>query len=195
MLIDRVVGALRLDVDTYEEIEHAKDATAQSAILIAILAFALGFRDYIQWTMNNEAVAAYSPYLPSWWPTLNVQSPTMAAISTFVNVFVIWLVASAVINFTGKAFFSADSNLSEILRVTGFAQVPRLFEFLALGGVIPCFSPLILLGAALWTLAANVIGIRQGLDISTGKTVIVIILSYLIAYLLSLAITYVFTLF
>jgi hypothetical protein len=38
MFLNRVIGVLRLDVDTYEEIEADETATTQAAIVVAIVA-------------------------------------------------------------------------------------------------------------------------------------------------------------
>ena len=42
MLIERVIGVLRLDVDTYEEIEADESATSQAAIVVAVVAIVGG---------------------------------------------------------------------------------------------------------------------------------------------------------
>jgi hypothetical protein len=50
--VDRIVGALRLDPNVYEEIEHDTDATGQAAIIVAVSAILSGIGS-VQGRPNN----------------------------------------------------------------------------------------------------------------------------------------------
>ena len=43
-LIERMLGAARLDIDTYEEVEHDTTATSQAATVVAIVAVRCALR-------------------------------------------------------------------------------------------------------------------------------------------------------
>lgn len=199
MLIDRLVGVLRLDTKVYEEIEHNNTATTQAAIIVGVLALLLGIRDFMVRSFDQDAISAafnaFSLQVPDILQRMFTPTPIMAFLITFINVFLIWIVAAAILYFVGTTFFGGKATFGEMLRVTGFAQTPRFFSFLALGGLIPCFSQLVLLGTAIWTIATNFVGIRQGLDLSGWRTLFTILLSYFVAWLLSLAVGFVFSLF
>lgn len=196
MLIDRLVGALKLDANVYEEIEHDESATSQAAIVVGILALLLGIRDFMVRSFDQDAISTvadtFSLQIPDIMQDMFTPSPFMAFLSTFINVFLFWIVAAAILYFVGTTFFGGKATMGEMLRVTGFAQAPRYFSLLALGGIIPCFSQLIVLGAAIWTIATNFVGIRQGLDLSTWRTLFAILVSYFVAWLLSLVVSFVF---
>ncbi len=42
MLFQRMIGVLKLDVDTFEEIEHDQGATGQAAIVVLVVALVAG---------------------------------------------------------------------------------------------------------------------------------------------------------
>lgn len=88
----------------------------------------------------------------------------MALLSGLINAFVGWLLWSVVTYFIGTSFFGGQADLGEMLRVVGFAYAPGIL------GIIPCVGPLI---GMVWTLVAMVVAIRQGLDVDTGKAVII----------------------
>lgn len=184
---DRLVGVLRLDVNTYENIEADESATGQAALVVAIVALFAAVPAFV-------AVSYGTSVWQSLAGTFNVESPIAlssfpspwgAALSAFVNVFIAWAVASALVYFIGTRLFSGTATFTEMLRVIGFAQVPRLLAIFSLGGIIPCLSPLITFVAWVWMLATNFVGIRQGLDIGNGKTLLTILVSWLVAVLLN----------
>ena len=69
-----------------------------------------------------------------------------------------------VVYFIGTSFFGGQADLGEMLRVVGFAYAPGILA------IIPCIGGII---GSVWTLVAMVIAIRQGLDVDTGKAVII----------------------
>ena len=75
--------------------------------------------------------------------------------------------------------------MGEMLRVLGFAQAPQL---LTVFSFIPCLGVIIALAAAIWSLIAGFIAIRQGLDIDNMQTAITVILSWLIAVVVNLCV-------
>ena len=66
--------------------------------------------------------------------------------------------------------------MGEMLRVIGFAQAPRLLSGLSF---IPCLGAILSLVGLVWALAASFVGIREGLDLDTGKTLITIIIAFI----------------
>jgi len=65
----------------------------------------------------------------------------------------------------------------ELLRTIGFAHSPgvlRIFSF------IPFVGGIISFGASIWFLIAGVIGVRQALDVSTGRALVVCVVGWLV---------------
>jgi hypothetical protein len=77
----------------------------------------------------------------------------------------------------GVYFMEHTSNYRELLRTLGFASAPQLL--LVLRG-IPLLGGLIALAAVLWGLAAWVVAVRQALDVSTGRAVLVCVLAVVV---------------
>ncbi len=149
--IERVIGALRLDAATYDEIEHDPSALGQSAGVVAAAGVAAAIGSAGQG--GGGAVGAMLGSLLGW------------VISTLF----IWVV--------GVYFMKHTSDYKELLRTLGFASAPQLL--LVLRG-IPVLGGIIALAATLWGLAAFVIAVRQALDVDTGRAVWVCILALLV---------------
>ena len=177
-MLNRIIGVLKLDVATFEEIEADQSATTQAAIIVAVVALFGAIGAFIAAQSANaimDAIGGFSEVeIP--FDTIPQISPIGAAVQGFIAAFLAWVIWSALTFFIGKTLFKADTNMGEMLRVIGFAQVPRL---LALLGFIPCLGLLISIAAWIWTIVASFIGIRQGLDLDNGKTAVVVILSFI----------------
>ncbi len=68
-----------------------------------------------------------------------------------------------------------DPTYSELLSPIGFAYAPQVLNFLTL---IPLLGRPIELILAVWSLLAVIIAVRQGLDISTGKAVLISLMGW-----------------
>lgn len=157
MFLERVIGVLRLDVNTYEEIEADKTATTQAAIVVAIVAIVGGV------LAGAFGLIADFDFLGTFLRHL-------------ITAFVSWFIWSYVTYWVGTSIFEGKSTPSEMLRVLGFAQAPGILA------VIPVCGPFI---GWLWTLACSFIAIRQGLDLDNTKallTAVVALIAVLIIY-------------
>lgn len=147
-MLQRVIGVFKLDVDTFEEIEHDPNATSQAAIVVAVVAL-LG--------AIGSGVAA----------TFAEQSFLSNFLSTLIWTFVGWVLWSAVTYLVGTAAFGGEATMGEMLRVIGFAYAPQML------GIIPCLGTIV---GLIWTLVAGFIAIRQGLDLDNTKTFFTVII-------------------
>ena len=148
--VERVLGALRLDAATFDEIEHDPRALGQAAGVVVLggVAAAIG--------SAGEGTGAFGAVLGS-------------ILGWAISAGFIWLV--------GVFFMEHTSDYPELLRTLGFASAPQIL--LALRG-IPLLGGLIALAAFLWGLAAWVVAVRQALDVSTGRAVWVCVLAVLV---------------
>jgi hypothetical protein len=101
-------------------------------------------------------------------------------IGTLIWVFVGWILWSAVTWFVGTKLFGGQATLDEMLRVIGFAHAP---QFLA---IIPCIGGII---GVIWLLIAGFIAVRQGLDLDNLKTLITILVGFIIVVIGQVLIT------
>lgn len=183
-MIDRIMGVFRLSVPTFEEIEADESATGQAALVVAIVAILAGIGAYLAARMAGPALAQlgeqFGGDVPIPMPELN---PVGAALNAVIGAFLAWLIWSALTYFIGTRLFGGQATMGEMLRVIGFAQAPRILSIL---GFIPCIGAILSLVGWLWSLAASFIGIRQGLDLDNGKTLITVLLSFLVAIIINL---------
>lgn len=150
---ERVVGAMKLDVDTYEEVEADEGATMQAAAVVVLAAIA-------------QAVGASGAGF----------SPVFAALGALLG----WAVWAGVTYLIGAKLFNGTATWGELLRTLGFAQAPGFLYALAF---IPGLGWLIRAVAAIWILIAGIIAIRQALDITTGKAIAVAVIGWLLLML------------
>jgi hypothetical protein len=156
--VDRLVRVCRLDPHVFEEVEHDPSALPQAAGVIALAAFAQG-------------VVAF--------PVLGVLGVLGAVLGAFLG----WLAATAVIWLIGVRLMGHTSDYVELLRTLGFASVPQILLILGVLPLGPLFGVLqIVVGVLL--LISFVVAVRQALDVSTLRALVVCVLSILVQALL-----------
>jgi len=149
--VERLLGALRLDAATYEEVEHDEGALGQAAgvVVLAAAAAAIGTAT----RGDGGAVGAVFGALAG------------------------WLISTAFIWVVGVRWMNHTSDYRELLRTLGFASAPQIL-FVASG--IPVLGLLIAAVAWGWGLAAFVVAVRQALDVTTGRALWVCVLAVLL---------------
>lgn len=156
-MINRIIGVLKLDVNTYEEIEADESATSQAAIIVAVVAIVGGL-------IGGGISAAMGG---SFWGSFLTQ---------LLGAFIGWFVWAAVTYFVGTSLFGGQSNIGQMLRVLGFAQAPGIL------GIIPVCGAFI---GWIWTLACTFIAIRQGLDLDNGKAAATAVIAFIAVIIVS----------
>ena len=160
---DRVIGAMRLQAATFEDVEHDPTAVSQSAILVLAVAVA--------------GVIGASAW--GFYPGAAVASIVFALIGWAVSSAVVWLIGTRLM--PGK---NTEADFAQVLRVVGFAQAPGLFTVL---GIIPILGWLVRFVVWIWTLVALVIAVRQALDYDdTLKAVIVCVIAWVVMFMATL---------
>ena len=149
--IKRLLGAAKLDVATYEALEHDKQAMASAVWVVVLVAVATG----IGGAGHGGLVIGIIGSLVGW---------------------VLW---AAVIYFIGAKLLpeeNTEADMGQVLRTLAFAQAPGLLRVF---GFIPVLGPLIGLVSAIWMIVAMVIAVRQSLDYaSTGRALGVVLLGF-----------------
>ena len=149
-MFNRIIGVFKLDVKTFEDIEHDETATGQAAIVVALVALLAGVGSGL------GAQIGEGSFLKSF-------------LFTLIWAFVGWFLWSAVSYFVGTRLFGGQATLNEMLRVIGYAQAPQLL------GIIPCIGGLV---GAIWALIAGFIAIRQGLDLDNTKAFLTALIGF-----------------
>jgi hypothetical protein len=169
-MVNRIKGVLLLESATFSEVEHDTGATGQAALIVIVSSIlaAIG--------------AASGPFLgmlalgQSPW-SLGEGSPLLILLGITFWSIIAWLVWAAATYIVGAKIFPGDATYGEMLRVTGFAYAPLAFMVL---GAIPCIGFAISLIVTVWALAAVFVGVREGLDLGFGRTLVTVIVGWLI---------------
>lgn len=156
-IVNRMIGAAMLNVNTYEEVEADTTATGQAAVVVGLVALCNGIGHIVQG---------------------GVTGLVMGIISAFIG----WLLWAFITYFVGTKLFGGTATWGELLRTVGFAQSPGVLNILA---IIPVLGWLVVFVVAIWQLFTGVVAIRQALDISTGKAVVVALISVVAVMILT----------
>lgn len=153
---ERLIGAAKLDVKTYEEVEADKDATGQAMTVVVLSSLAAGL----------GAIG-----------TAGTGGLILGTIAALIG----WLVWAYIAYAVGTKILpepQTKANLGELLRTIGFSSSPGLIRIL---GIIPGLSFLVYSVAAIWMLVAMVVAVRQALDYhSTWRAVGVCIIGWIL---------------
>jgi hypothetical protein len=152
--VERMVGAAKLDVRVYEEIEADQSATPQALAVVVLAAVAGG---------------------------IGVGEGVRGLVVGTVAGLVGWAIWAWLIYLIGTRWLpepDTKADVSELLRTVGFATSPGILRVV---GFVPLLGPLVFVVTAVWTLVAVVVAVRQALDYrSTGRAVGVCIIGWLI---------------
>ena len=168
-MLERMIGAARLDPDVYEEVEADQSATGQAAAVVVIVAVAGGI-----------GAAGFG----------GVGGLIFGIIFGLIQ----WAVWAGITYWVGTTLFrtpDTSADWGELARTTGFAQSPGVLKIL---GVIPGVGLYIVWAVIFWQLAAMVIGVRQALDYtSTWRAVGVVLVGFIPLFIILIVVTLIIT--
>jgi Yip1-like protein len=151
-MADRMLGALRLQTATYEEIEADQKATGEAAFIIVATSLVSG-------AVNGVLTGASDGFF--------------GGLGAFLGwVFYAWVAYIVGVKlFPGK---ETKSSWGEVARTLGYANTPR---FLLIFALVPGLTAAARSIVGLWVLVATVVALRSALDISTGRAIWIAIAS------------------
>jgi hypothetical protein len=187
-MLQRIIGVFKLNAATFADVEQDQSATTQAALLVLLVGLVAGISGAIGAVAFNQTAPGIMESLEGAFGEgmdlgfVPQMSPVGGFINGLVGAILSWLVWSALTYFIGTKLFSGTADMGEMMRVIGFAQAPRL---LSIFGFIPCLGGLLSLAGWIWSLAASFVGIREGLDLDSGKTLVTILLAFIGAVVVS----------
>jgi hypothetical protein len=154
-LMERAIGAAKLDPAIYEEVEHDPGAMGQAVTIIVVVALAAG-------------VGAATTGI-------------LGIIGNLIGTLIAWCVWATITWLVGTRLLGTpqtEADFGQLFRTLGFAATPGVFAIFA---IIPVLGIFIAFAAYLWQLAAMVVAVRQALDYdSTGRAIAVCFIGFVI---------------
>ena len=168
--VDRMVGAAKLDVNIYEEVEADASATTQAMTVVVLTAISAGAGQFAS-DGAPGLIGGMIGQLIAWF---------------------VWALAAYIIGTKILPEPGTSSNMGELLRTIGFASSPGILYVVAVApmAVMPglagtALTVLLTLAIWIWQLVAWVVAVRQALDYtSTLRAVAVCVISF-IAYVIA----------
>ena len=153
-ITDRMLGALRLHDDVYEEVEADQKATGEAAFIVVATSLVSG-------AVNGVLTGASSGFF--------------GALGSLLG----WAFYAWVAYIVGVKLFpgpQTKSSWGEIGRTLGYANTAR---FLIVFELVPGLQAITRTVVAIWVLVATVVALRAALDVTTGRAIVVAIASAL----------------
>jgi hypothetical protein len=155
-----MIGAARLDVHTYEDVENDRSATQQALLVVIIVSIAAAIGGGLAGGPGNLVAGLIFGVLRG------------------LLGWALWALVTYLVGTTIFKTPETHADWGQLARGTGFAQTPGILQILAF---IPFVGGLIAIVASIWQLVAMVIAVRQGLDYtSTLRAVGVVLVGFII---------------
>ena len=135
-----MIGAAKLDVAIFEEVEADGTATGQAMGVVLLSSLAAG--------AGSAALGA------------GVIASVVAALLSWV----IWAFLTYLVGTRLLPEPQTQANMGQMMRTLGFAQSPGVLRIF---GALPGIGPLVLFIVSAWMLVAMVVAVRQALDYTT----------------------------
>jgi hypothetical protein len=163
--VHRLMGAAMLQPETYEDVEADTSATSQALAVVVFSSLAAGIGAK-GWSGAPATLSFFA--------------------SASVLALITWATWALLMYEVGARILPRPEtrvDVGQLLRTLGFAATPGLIQ---VAGIFPGTTTAVFVVAAIWTLAATVMAVRQALDYtSTARAIAVCALGWL----LSIAVT------
>ena len=158
-MLGRMIGAARLNVETYEDVEHDSGATLQAMLVVVLVSIASVVGQLIGGTDAGVG-----------W--IIVSGIIRGVVSWALWALFAWLIGSTLLKTA-----QTEANWGQLARCTGFAQAPGILNVFFF---IPILGTIIYLVALVWTIMCMIVAVRQSLDYTSSLRAFFVILLALI---------------
>ena len=164
-MIQRMIGAAKLDKAVYEEVEADTSATQQALAVVVLVALATGIG-----TFGSGGPVGL-----------------VVGIAAGIGLWALWALITYFVGTTLFKTAETEANWGQLARTLGFAQSPGVLKVV---GFIPVLGPLVFAVASIWQLVAMVVAIRQALDYTSTWRAIGVAVAGFIPYAVVSSIVY-----
>jgi hypothetical protein len=169
-MLNRIMRAFRLDATLFREVAENPGLMNEATIIVVVVTLLSALGGAIGLLFAKASFG-----------------------SAIVNFFVTWIVAvligwigwAILTYFVGTALFKGKTDIPEMMRVLGYASAPRL---LGIFGIIPCLGWIASLIGAILAFIAGFIAVREAMEFDTGKAIVTVLISWVIAFAITFAI-------
>ena len=166
--INRVIRAIKLDAQVYEEVEADQSALIQSMMVVVLSSMAGGFGFIFRFGLSGIFTGIM-----------------MTLVGWFVWAYLIYLVGTKIL-----PEVQTQADPGQLLRTIGFASAPGLIRVL---GIVPLLGNFIAIVSSIWILIAMIIATRQALDYkSTVRAIMVCLIGWFLQWLIYLLFFFIF---
>ncbi|HSK18008.1 MAG TPA: YIP1 family protein [Longimicrobiales bacterium] len=149
-MTERMIGAAKLNVGVYEEVEADGSATGQAAGVVAIVALC-------------SAIGG-------------IGGGAQGVFGGLIAALLGWALWAGITYLIGDKLLGGTATWGELLRTLGFAQAPGVLFLL---GVVPLLGTVVVIIVGVWILVTGVVAIRQALDFGTGRAIATALLGFI----------------
>jgi len=166
-MMERIVRVVKLDATVYAEIEQDEAANVEAAIIVGVasLLTALGAAIAV-WGYGGRFGTGLGTFF----------------ISLISGMVLNWLLWAYVTMLVGTKLFGGETTFAEMARTLGYANAPRVLGILS---AITCLGAIIGFVAWILSLVAGFFAVRESLDLPTDKSIISMVISGVIVFILS----------
>jgi Yip1-like protein len=158
---ERMVGAMKADVQTFEEIEADQTAAPQAVAAIVL--------------------AGVASLIGNAW-RLGLSLGFMMLIINLCG-YALWTLLIVLIGTKVMPEPTTKADFNEGFRVIGFTAAPGVFNVLA---IVPFLGPLISFAIWIWMVVVGVVAVRQVLDYTnTGRAIIVCVIAAVVCWIVT----------
>ena len=164
-MVNRMIGACRLDVHIFEEVEADISATRQALSVVFLVALATG-------------IASMG--------TIGLRGLLVGVVVAVAG----WAIWAWIIYFIGTKILpehETHADWGQLARSLGFAQSPGVLRIF---GIVPVVGNIIFLVVSVWMLVSMVIAVRQALDYTSTLRAIGVVLLGFIPYVILMSIAF-----
>lgn len=157
----RAIGAARLEIPVFEEIEADRTATGQALIIVVLSSLAAGV---------GLTSSLYN-------------APVLHRVMLALLLWLFWAISTYIVGVYLMPEPQTETSVGELLRTIGFAASPGILRIF---GMVPGIGGTIYVISSVWMLVAMVIAIRQALDYkSTARAVVVCVITGMIGVIMA----------
>jgi hypothetical protein len=171
---DRLIGALRLNPDTYAEVASDDAATGQAAVIITVAGILV---------VVQSALSASSQVSDALFRSMIVVFVAVLGIIVLWLLTILYAGLLAVVATMGIRGPQTRTAFWRRLRALGFASATSAFRLLEL---IPTLGDVIGIAITLWTFVASIMAIWKALGETTGRAIAIIIGAWIIVALVAI---------